>query len=299
MSAAQAVTPDLLREMPLPRPEPGGDKEGRGRVLVVAGSVDVPGAALLAGEAALRAGAGKLQIATCRPVAAQLGAALPEALVAGYPETQEGGIDPACADLLIARAEKSEAVLIGPGMGDRDAVAALATALLAGVDGPGFVVDAAALTCCQDRPEVLRRQAGRIVLTPHAGEMAAFLDRDRDEISADPLLAARQAAARTQAVVVMKGACTRIVSPQGEAWTCDHGNVGLATSGSGDTLAGIIAGLLARGATPLAAAIWGVYLHGEAGERLARSVGAIGYLAREIPPEIPRIMSALAGSGVG
>ena len=110
-------------------------------------------------------------------------------------------------------------------------------------------------------------------------------------VLADPLAAAREAVTRLQAVVAMKGGCTFIAEPQGRAWSCDRGNVGLATSGSGDTLAGIIAGLLARGAKPTEATLWGVYLHGEAGARLARTRGPIGYLARELLAEIPGIMA--------
>jgi ADP-dependent NAD(P)H-hydrate dehydratase len=90
----------------------------------------------------------------------------------------------------------------------------------------------------------------------------------------------------------MKGGRTFIVTPQGQAWCCDRGPVGLATSGSGDTLAGIIGGLLARGAVPAEAAIWGVFLHGEAGARLARCQGRVGFLARELSGEIPHIMAS-------
>jgi ADP-dependent NAD(P)H-hydrate dehydratase len=110
-------------------------------------------------------------------------------------------------------------------------------------------------------------------------------------VQADPLGAARQAAADLQAVVAMKGGRTFIVTPQGQAWCCDRGQVGLATSGSGDTLAGIIGGLLARGAVPAEAAIWGVFLHAEAGARLARRQGRVGFLARELAAEIPQIMA--------
>jgi NAD(P)H-hydrate repair Nnr-like enzyme with NAD(P)H-hydrate dehydratase domain len=92
----------------------------------------------------------------------------------------------------------------------------------------------------------------------------------------------------------MKGSTTYIVSPQGAAWLFDGGHVGLAVSGSGDTLAGFIVALLARGAPPIHAALWAVYLHGEAGCRLARSVGPLGFLAREIPGEVPRLLAELA-----
>jgi ADP-dependent NAD(P)H-hydrate dehydratase len=166
--------------------------------------------------------------------------------------------------------------------------------LLQGLSGPALVLDAAALTPLASRREALRRHAGRAILTPHDGEMSRLLGIPREEVRADPLGAARQAAALLQAVVIMKGGCTRIVTPEGEAWATDHGNVGLATSGSGDVLSGIIAGLLARGATPLQAALWGVYVHGEAGQRLARAQGLVGFLARELPAEVPRILADLA-----
>jgi hydroxyethylthiazole kinase-like uncharacterized protein yjeF len=289
------VTAALLRSMPLPQPDGDGDKEGRGRALVVAGSVEVPGGALLAGIGALRAGAGKLQIATCASVAPGLGLAVPEALVAGLPETPDGGIAPEAAGPLAERAARADAVLVGPGMMGREAVAALTAGLLERAEGPAFVLDAAALPGLSERPELVRRHGGRVVLTPHPGEMAGLLGVERAEVEADPLAAARRAASRLGAVVALKGPCTRIVTPAGGAWAYDQGTVGLATSGSGDTLAGVVAGLLARGASPELAAIWGVYLHGEAGNRLVREVGPLGFLARELLAKVPGIMAELAG----
>lgn len=284
------VTADFLRANPLPDPDHEGDKQQRGRVLVVAGSVEVPGAALLAGLSVLRAGAGILQIATCKSVAPHLGMAMPEAMVIGCAETSSGGIDPCSAPRLAELASGCDAILIGPGMMDDDAVGKLSYELMQRIDGPAFVLDAAAFTCLRKIAEVLRKQTGRIVVTPHSGEMAKFLDAERSEVEADPLGGARRAADRLQAVVVMKGASTHIVTPQGNAWLCDHGSIALATSGSGDTLAGILAGLLARGASPTLATQWAVYLHGEAGRRLAKRNGTFGLLAREIPGEIPDIL---------
>jgi hydroxyethylthiazole kinase-like uncharacterized protein yjeF len=293
-----AVTEDVLRALPLPRHRDGDDKDARGCVLVIAGSVEVPGGALLAGLGALRAGAGKLQIATCRSVAAGMALAVPEARVTGLDETPGGDIAPEEAERLAGRAARSDAVLLGPGMMD-GAAASLLTARLLGhcADaGAPFVLDAAALHHLADCRQVLREAglAGRVVITPHAGEMATLLGVPRDAVLADRLGAARDAAASLQVVVAMKGGCTFIVTPQGQAWSCDRGNVGLATSGSGDTLAGIVAGLLARGATPVAATLWGVFLHGEAGARLAKRRGPVGFLARELLAEIPSIMDAVA-----
>lgn len=297
MSAPTPLTPDVLRRMPLPMPAGETDKDERGVVLVIGGSPEVPGAALLAGIAALRAGAGKLRIAAPASVAPHLGVAAPEARVFAVPETPEGGIAAGASELLLRRAGQAQAVCLGPGILDQEGVARLTADLLAGVEGVPFLIDAAALTALRDLREPLRRQAGRVVLTPHAGEMATLLGIAREAVLADPLGTARRCAAERQAVVALKGSRTHLVTPQGEAWLFTGGHVGLATSGSGDTLAGVIAGLLARGAPPLQAALWGVSLHGEAGQRLARSCGPLGFLAREILDEIPRILAEWGGEG--
>jgi hydroxyethylthiazole kinase-like uncharacterized protein yjeF len=283
-----------LRDHPLPRPEKEGDKKQRGRVLVIAGSVEMPGAAYLAGVGALRAGAGVLRIATCQSSTAQIGVALPEARVFGCSETRGGGIDPENCARLIELAESASAVLIGPGMIDEGAVEELVVALLERAQTPQFVLDAAALTELRSHRDVFARHRGRITVTPHAGELATFLGSSRADVEADPLAAGRAAADIVQGVVAVKGAATHIVSYQGEEWLSEHGTVGLATSGSGDTLAGIVAGLLARGAPPALATIWGVYLHADAGHRLAQRQGTFGFLAGEILAEIPKIMADFA-----
>jgi hydroxyethylthiazole kinase-like uncharacterized protein yjeF len=188
-------------------------------------------------------------------------------------------------------------VLIGPGMMDEAAVAELTSELLSRLEAPVFVLDASAFATLKIG-EMPTRPAARIVVTPHAGEMAKFLDVPREEVDNDPLRAARQTATALQAVVAMKGASTHVVSPDGEAWLSENGSIGLATSGSGDTLAGILAGLLARGTPPALATIWAVYMHGEAGHRLAKRNGTFGLLSREIPGEIPGIMQELSDGSI-
>jgi hydroxyethylthiazole kinase-like uncharacterized protein yjeF len=299
---ARAVDAASLAELPLPMPDDGSDKNGRGRVLVVGGDTRVPGAVLLAGVAALRAGAGKLQIATCRSIAVALGLAVPEALVLPLAETADGGVAPDQAEILAPWAGRTDAILVGPGLLDGTNAAALTAGLLEtarphGTDSGGFVLDAGALVDLAAHRLLLHRHGGRIVLTPHAGEMAALLGVGRDEVEARPLQAARQAAALFQAVVVMKGACTWIVSPQGSAWAYRSGGVGLATSGSGDVLAGCIAGLLARGGPPVVAAIWGVWLHGSAGNLLAGRLGPLGFLARELAEHFPGLLAGIEAAG--
>jgi ADP-dependent NAD(P)H-hydrate dehydratase len=295
MSIPTEITPGLLRLMPLPHPDEGADKQWRGYVLVIAGGRDVPGAAVLAGVGALRAGAGRLGIATCARNATALGMAVPEALVLGLRETPAGGIHPSAAAQLLPRIESCDAVLLGPGLQDEEAIAALAAELLENVSpGPTFVFDAGAIKNLRAMRLLLERHRGRIMVTPHAGEMAGLLGMKRSEVEAEPQRIACEAAAELSSVVALKGAQTFVASPQEGPSVCREGNVGLATSGSGDVLAGIIAGLLARGTAPFAAACWGVYLHAKAGDRLAERIGPVGFLARELLPEIPGIIGELS-----
>lgn len=284
------LTLDRLRELPLPIPDEGS-KEQRGTVLVVGGSAEVPGAAFLAGVATLRAGAGRLRIATVESAASAMALAVPEARVIGFTETEEGGIDPAAAAArLPALAERCNAILIGPGLSAGATADALVHALLPAGASSALVLDAGVIAGLGAQAGAVRSCGGRAVITPHAGEMARLLDIDRSEVEANPLVAAQRAAETLGCVVIMKGAQSWIVPPSGEPWLYSGGGVGLATSGSGDVLAGIVAGLLARGTEATTAAAWGVYLHGQAGRRLAEGVGPVGFLAREIIDEVPAIL---------
>ncbi|MGU3538054.1 NAD(P)H-hydrate dehydratase [Methylobacterium sp. A54F] len=290
MTPHPTLTAECLRHCPLPTPKEGS-KDERGSVLVVGGSRSVAGAAFLAGVAALRAGAGKLKIATVESVAAVMALAVPEAMVIGLAEDAEGGFDTGSAsDQLAKLAGGCDALLVGPGMVEGDATTELSVGLLQVQRSASFVLDAASVCGLGARSNDVRACAGRTVITPHAGEMAQLLDMSRESVEADPLDAALRAADLLQAVVVMKGARTWIVEPRGARWLYEGGGVGLATSGSGDALAGLIVGLLARGVAPMPAALWGVFLHGEAGKRLAASVGPIGFLAREIAGEVPNLL---------
>ena len=288
------VTPGVLRRrLPLPQPDEAGDKEERGRVLVVGGSPEMPGAIILAATAALRAGAGKLQLATCRSIATQVATNVPESRVFALPETRSGSIALAAAQELIERASQVQACVVGPGMVNETAVTRLLKKIIPRVEHATLILDAAALICLADDAALLHTLRGRAIITPHAGEMAKITGATKTSIEQEPLESARRAARELRAVVVLKGRETFIAAPDGTVYSNRAGNVGLATSGSGDTLSGIIAGLSARGAAPLQAAVWGVYLHARAGDRLARRIGRLGFLARELLAEIPRLMSEL------
>ena len=276
---------EALKAHPLP-PVRNGDKETKGRILVIAGSRDVPGAALLTAMAAMRAGAGKLRIATVASRAAEIGVAMPEAMVTGLDEDEKGGFAASAVGKLTEAAAEADAVVAGPGMAVGEACTALAAALRQ--SNAALAFDAALL----HKLEPSRQRTGTIppILLPHAGELASLLDCDEHEVEADPLGCGQRAADRFQSIVVVKGVESRVVTPAGESWLYQGGAPGLGVSGSGDVLAGIVGGLLARGAAPLNALLWAVWLHGEAGARLAREVGPIGFLAREISDQMPGLL---------
>lgn len=273
----------------MPDPFATSDKEERGRVLVLGGSVDVPGAVLLAGTAALHAGAGKLHIATARPVARQLAIALPEAMVSPVPIDARGELASLPASIRAAAAQ-TDALLLGPGMAPGRTADALVATLLR-TTSAACVIDAGAIG---KGLRALPKGATAIV-TPHAGEMAAATGLDRADIEADPARVALAFASDYRCIVVMKGVPTHIATPAGELLRFSVRAPGLGTSGSGDVLAGVIAGLLARGTAALPAAAWGVWLHGRAGLALGESMGPVGYLARDLSPRVPALMQRACG----
>lgn len=304
--AVHDVTTELLRAWPLPMPGEDSDKEVRGHVLVLGGSREMPGAVILAATAALRAGAGKLTIATGASVAQLVAMAMPEARVIGLAETEAGGFTPEAIARLDPLADRVSAVLIGPGMQDEAAAAQLVHGLLERLQGGDtpVVLDACAMGTLLHAPpgwdpNENYRFGQPVIVTPHCGEMAHLTGIAKPDIVSGPDARALASAAEWNAVVALKGARTVIASPDGELWQHEGGNVGLGISGSGDTLSGIITGLAARGASLAQAACWGVALHARAGERLAERMGVLGYLAREIPDEIPALLESVAGTKGG
>jgi hydroxyethylthiazole kinase-like uncharacterized protein yjeF len=269
---------------PLPRVV-DGDKETKGRILIIAGSRDVPGAALLTATAAMRAGAGKLRIATVESAAMALAMAMPEAMVIGLAEASDGGFDRPAIHRIGELAATADAVVAGPGVQSNVACPPIASALLD--CEAALALDVAFLDSLEAASP---RRSCCPILLPHADELTSLLDCDPKEVEGDPIGCGRRAAERFQAVVLVKGVVSHVVTPAGDCWTYEGGAPGLGVSGSGDVLAGIVGGLLARGAEPLHALLWAVWLHGAAGEALAKKVGPIGFLAREIAAEVPALL---------
>ncbi len=287
MSEPTPLDRALLDAHPLP-PVEGGDKDSHGQVLIIAGSRNVPGAALLAAHGAMRSGAGKLQIAAPDLIAVPLGIAMPEAMVVGHTGHRDGGFATSALDAIGEMASKADAIVAGPGLESNNAAAPLAAILLK--LGKPLALDAALLHVLPDCEKQARAASVSPILLPHSAEMASLLDCKPEGVEADPLAAGRRCAELYHALVLVKGVRSHVVTPDGQAFLYAGGGPGLGVSGSGDTLAGITGGLLARGAKPLTALLWAVWLHGEAGRALTDKVGPLGFLAREIPGEVPALL---------
>ncbi len=280
-AAARAACTPVMRRIGesvlsavLPPRRRSAHKGEHGRVLIV-GGLAMAGAARLAGEAALRTGAGLVSIATGAQSAAAIVAGQPE-LICHVPRAASG-----LAPLLDA----ADAVAIGPGLG-LDARARRWLDAVAAADRP-LVVDADALTLLARRP----RQCPRWILTPHPGEAARLLGSDAAAVQRDRLGSVRAVVARFGGSCVLKGAGTLVHSAAGGTWVCDRGNPGMATAGTGDVLTGILAALLAGGADAGACARAGVLLHAEAGDRAARA-GERGMIAGDLIAELHRLVNA-------
>lgn len=287
MKRAASLTRTALRAFPLPRQADSG-KDAHGRLLIVAGNRQVPGAAILCATAALRTGAGKVQVATVAGTAPGIAMQMPELLVVPLAESRSGDCARSCLGDVIDHARRVDAVVAGPGMREGKVTAMIGKALLG--SGRPLALDAGALHALPPLAAYCRKCAVPPVLLPHSGELAAMLEMDEGTVEADRLAAAHKAAEHYGAIVLAKGAQSHVAAPDGRSWTFRGGTPGLGISGSGDTLAGIVGGLLARGAEPLTALLWAVLLHGEAGEALARKIGPMGFLSREIPGEIPALL---------
>jgi len=282
------ITPDLLRDWPLPAG--ARSKYDRGQIVVIGGARKSPGAALLAGTAALRVGAGRLTLGVASSVAVPLAVMIPECGVVGLAETPGGSVRGGGLEVLASELRSADAVLVGSGLDDADEARALLS-ILPGLLGTGtrLLLDAYALGGLPGLGDGYRA-ADDLVLTPNPAEAEMLLGR---ELGTEPAGLAddiAETATRFAATVSCQGV---VAAPDGQRWLVGTGQGGLATSGSGDVLAGAIAGLLARGADPRQAACWGTYLHAAAGDRLNARVGPTGYLARELVLELPALLAEL------
>lgn len=288
---AVLLEPTRLRGL-LPARAAAAHKGTYGHVLVLAGSPGKSGAALLAGLAALRGGAGLVTVATDRGTQSRIEGRVPELMVESFRDAPD-------ADGLAgarALAAGKAAVCVGPGLGDSAGTAALVMGLLDGGEAP-LVIDADGLNVLAGRLDALRGSRAPVVLTPHPGELGRLLGCSAAAINADRPAAARALSLSHGVTVILKGAHTVVSSPSGRLGVCPTGNPGMASAGTGDVLAGLVTSLLARTGDPEAAAWLAVWLHGAAGDLAAAAGSEPGLTASALSDALPRAFRALDATG--
>jgi NAD(P)H-hydrate epimerase len=293
--AARSITQRwVARHLPA-RPD-RAHKGDFGRLLVVAGSIDYPGAALLAALGAMRAGVGVARVAAAESVVARLAGTIPELTWMALDEEAPGLIAPGGWRRVTAEASAFDAVVIGPGLGRQPATQRRTRQLISSLTPP-TVVDADALNALADGSRWWQGVRGSLVLTPHSGEFARLTGADAPDGDDDEArgMAAAAAALRWDQVVVLKGAHSVVAEPGGELLRSEVSTPALATAGSGDVLAGVIGAFLAGGSPALEAAACGVAVHGAAGLLAAERIGSAGVMARDLAGLLPEAIAQLRG----
>ena len=280
-----------------PRP-PASHKGTYGRVLVVAGSTGMTGAAALSSEAALRAGAGLVTLATPKHLNPILEGLLPEVMTLPLPETDAGSLSVSATSAILEFAEKTKSVLaIGPGLSQHPDTVLLVHQLVRENREQALnlrmVVDADGLNAVSQAPEIISLLDREAILTPHPGEMSRLTSSSVPSLEADRIRTAQQFASEHDLTLVFKGAPTVTGLANGDVWINSTGNSGMATGGMGDVLTGIIAGLMAQGVSSERAAALGVYIHGLAGDMTAEVFGMHGLIASDVLKAVPRAISSL------
>ena len=285
-------TSDLVSEW-LPRRPSGAHKGSFGRVLALAGSRGMTGAACLAGDAALRAGAGLVTVAVPETLHDIVEAKLTEVMTVPLPDSGKGVFSRAARQDILSMLDRFDVLAVGPGISTDLDVVSLVRELLPAVSVP-CVVDADALNALAGTGEILRKVQAPVVITPHPGEMARLLGTRIKDIQDDRLSAARRASSAWNVVALLKGARTVVAAPDGSMYINPTGNPGMATAGCGDVLTGVIAALIAQRLGPARAAAAGAYIHGLAGDLAAAEKGLAGLTAGDVLSAIPAAMKKLS-----
>lgn len=274
----------------LARRDPNTHKGDYGHVLVIAGSIGLTGAPVLAALGSLRSGAGLVSVAVPESVYFVVASKLNEAMVYPLPATLQGSLGSGAIKVLQPLIGKADVIACGPGIGRDTATASFVRQLVKTVDLP-MVLDADGVVAfAGSSRKQLAKAKGPIVITPHPGEMAWLLGVSTNSIQRKRSEIAHQVAKELKLVVVLKGHRTVVASPKGNVYVNSTGNPGMASGGVGDVLAGMIAALIGQGLNPFTAAKAGVYLHGLAGDLAARKVGQVSLIASDLVDAIPNAL---------
>jgi ADP-dependent NAD(P)H-hydrate dehydratase / NAD(P)H-hydrate epimerase len=277
------ILPVVLEQ--IPRRHPSSTKFSEGAVMVIGGSAGLTGAPCLAAEAAMRAGAGYVTVLAPASLNLVFELRLLEAMSRPMPE-RDGALAPETLEPALQAAERADAVVLGPGAGRADGTVELLQELAARLETP-LLLDADGLNAHAGRLGDLARRRAPTVLTPHAGELGRLIDTESGAVEEARLQHVRDAAAASQAIVVLKGDDTLVAEPGGLVAVNASGSAALATAGTGDVLSGVIGAMLAKGLDPFTAACAGVHLHGSAGRRAAHRRGPDGAIARDVIEALP------------
>jgi len=232
-------------------------------------------------------------LATASSLQPVLAAKLTETTYLPLPEAEQGVISREAAELINQNLNSYDVLLLGCGLGQSESVSEFITSLLFQKNLPPLVLDADALNTLAQIPDWWHKLASDAILTPHPGEMARLSGLTVDEIQSDRVGIATKYAREWQKTIVLKGAFTVVAAPDGGCRVSPFANPGLASGGTGDVLAGAIAGLLAQGLSLFDAAALGVYLHGNAGKVVKDILGDTGMVASDLPPVLPMVIKHL------
>ncbi len=285
------LTPDIVCGLLPPRRE-DSHKGDYGRVFVLAGASGFTGAAYFTSMAAQRSGAGLVTLGIPAGLHSITAGLMPEVMHIPLEETGEGSLSPEICAGLLKLAAKSSVLAAGPGLTAGENIRTIIGSLLENYPGP-LVLDADALNAIAPDSGMLAGAAVPPVITPHPGEMARLAGLSKKDVVRNSLELAREKASQWQAIIVLKGAPTVVALPGGKAYINATGNDGMATGGAGDVLTGLVAGFIAQGAAPAAAAPAAVYIHGLAGDLAAQEQGKRGMIASDILHHIPRAMEVI------
>ncbi|MEJ2640929.1 MAG: NAD(P)H-hydrate dehydratase, partial [Desulfosarcinaceae bacterium] len=285
------ITPKDAGSLLLSR-DPQAHKGTTGHLLVVAGRAGTTGAAAMTATAAMHAGAGLVTLGCPQEVQALVAQQTLEVMTVGLAQTPLGGLSTEALPQILDLAAGRKCLAVGPGLGTEAETGGLMEALVHRCPLP-IVVDADGLNLLADRIDILKKAKAPVILTPHPGEMARLTDRPTAELLEDRVTTARSFAATFGVILVLKGARTLVADPSGHVWINISGNSGMASGGMGDVLTGVIAGFVTQGYPPDSAARLGAYLHGAAGDHLARTMGPQGYLASDLMAALPQVIAQL------
>ena len=285
------ITHELVKEW-LPLRPSAAHKGDFGRVLVVAGSKGMTGAACLAGEGALRAGAGLVTVAVPETLHDILEVKLTEVMTSPLPDTGNGYLSKGARQKIFSLLEGMNVLAVGPGISNIPEVAAMVRELLPSIRVP-CVLDADAVNALAGAGDILRKVQAPVVITPHPGELSRLTGMTVREIQEDRIAAAVNAANMWNVVVLLKGARTVVAAPGGAIYINPTGNPGMATGGSGDVLTGTVAALIGQGLEPARAAAAGAFIHGLAGDIAAKEKGMMGLVAGDVLSALPAALREL------